>query len=134
VKADDITLRRDLELHARGRLGKAEGQIPYLRLLGMVGWAFILFRNGVPRAQRRSESILPGFYTRSSRIGGFDRETKRGHCAADEHRRSDPRHRHVLGHRRHHRAVLPFYYFTLLATVLVTARRARSGCWGFMRR
>lgn len=38
---------RDLELHTRGHLGKAEGQILYLRLLGMIGWAFILFRDGV---------------------------------------------------------------------------------------
>ncbi len=37
----------DLELHARGHLGRAEGQILYLRLLGMIGWAFILVRDGM---------------------------------------------------------------------------------------
>jgi two-component system, NarL family, sensor kinase len=38
---------RDLELHTRGHLGKAEGQILYLRMLGMIGWALILFRDGM---------------------------------------------------------------------------------------
>ena len=110
---------QDLELHAKGHLGKAEGQILYLRLLGMLGWAFILFRDGVPPGTAPTAIYLAGFlYTliahwlvrSGADVAGTARLTSFGDpvlvtamCA-------------VTGGLT--APFFPFYYFTLLATVL----------------
>ncbi len=110
---------RDLELHARGHLGKAEGQILYLRLLGMIGWAFILFRDGMQTgvaalviyAAGLLYTIVAHWRIRSGGdVTGAARLTSLGDpvlvtamCSVTGALASP---------------FFPFYYFTLLATVL----------------
>jgi len=110
---------RDLEQHARGHLGKAEGQILYLRLLGMVGWALILFRDGVPSGAAPVAIYCAGLlYT----IIAHWRVRSGGDVAATARLTSigDPilvtAMCSVTGGLT--APFFPFYYFTLLATVL----------------
>jgi two-component system NarL family sensor kinase len=120
VKADHITLDDgDLELHARGHLGKAEGQILYLRLLGMAGWALILFRDGMPAGTAPVAIYLAGLlYT----VFAHWRVRSGGDVASTALLTSigDPilvtAMCSVTGGIS--APFFPFYYFTLLATVL----------------
>ena len=110
---------RDLELHAHGHLGKAEGQILYLRLLGMLGWALILFRDGVPAGVAPIAIYCAGLlYT----VFAHWRVRSGGDVAATARLTSvgDPilvtAMCSVTGGIT--APFFPFYYFTLLATIL----------------
>ncbi len=110
---------RDLELHARGHLGKAEGQILYLRLLGMAGWALILFRDGIPAGVAPIGIYLAGLvYTGVAhwrvRSGGDVAATARLTSIGDPILVTAMC--SVTGGIT--APFFPFYYFTLLATVL----------------
>jgi signal transduction histidine kinase len=108
----------DLQRHAQGHLGHAERQISYLRMVGMVGWAVILLRDGLPESAAAGTYLAGLAYT----VFAHARIRRRGPVHATAHITSvgDPL---LVTAMCGVSGVLqapffPFYYFTVLAAVL----------------